>query len=131
MDETQDTSTPNPPAEPWTDPTAAQAPAPVAAVPQATPQPQLTPPAQQPPAQAPPYQSAPPQQPPPQDPRPKAPAPPDQAPPPRPERDKNRRTVGIVLIAIGAVFLVNQFIQWEIFWPVLLIGLGVFFLLRR
>lgn len=48
-----------------------------------------------------------------------------------PERDRGRRTLGIVLIALGVVFLVNQFIAWDIFWPVILIAIGLIVLFRR
>ncbi|MHB9150133.1 MAG: LiaI-LiaF-like domain-containing protein [Thermoleophilia bacterium] len=49
----------------------------------------------------------------------------------RPEKDRGRRTLGIVLIVIGVVFLVNQYIAWDVFWPVILIALGLFIWFRR
>ena len=73
-------------------------------------------------------------------PAPVPPAPHTQSPPPvveppvvepHRERDRGRRTLGIVLIALGAVFLVNQFIAWDIFWPVILIVIGLIVLFRR
>ena len=44
--------------------------------------------------------------------------------------------VGIILIALGAFFLLGNlgflsFIRWDVLWPVLLIALGLLVLLRR
>lgn len=41
-------------------------------------------------------------------------------------------TVGVILIAFGAFFLLNQ-IGWmhNAFWPIILIGAGIFYLVRR
>ncbi len=45
-------------------------------------------------------------------------------------------TVGIVLVLLGAYFLLNQlgWLNWisgAVFWPLVIIGLGVFLLVRR
>jgi|SRR5690554_70859 len=48
--------------------------------------------------------------------------------------DKRRRTAGFVLIGIGALFLFNQNLPFHLihrFWPLILIGLGVFILVRN
>ncbi|MHB8869770.1 MAG: LiaI-LiaF-like domain-containing protein [Thermoleophilia bacterium] len=76
----------------------------------------------------PPVEAAP--QPAPVPPAPHTQSPPPVVEPPR-ERDRGRRTLGIVLIALGVVFLVNQFIAWDIFWPVILIVIGLIVLFRR
>ncbi|MFO7664857.1 MAG: PspC domain-containing protein [Chloroflexota bacterium] len=41
-------------------------------------------------------------------------------------------TVGIILILLGAFFLLNQ-MGWipGLFWPIVLIGAGIFYLIRR
>jgi hypothetical protein len=39
--------------------------------------------------------------------------------------------LGIILIVIGILFLFNQFINWDVFWPVVLIALGLVIWFRR
>lgn len=94
----------------------------------------------QPPTEAPPQQAAGPAAPPPTQPQPQAqpqPTPPPQVHTPQPvveeprEKDRGRRTLGIILIALGVVFLVNQFIAWDVFWPLILIAIGLVVLFRR
>lgn len=50
-----------------------------------------------------------------------------------PSRDGTNRTVGILLVVFGSVFLFRQTFHWEIFryvWPVLLILLGIYVLVN-
>ncbi len=80
---------------------------------------------------------------PPADTPPPPPPPPAAAAPPRPveepaeteeDHDRPRRTVGIILIALGAWFFLDQFFDfwnWGELWPVLLILLGLLLLFRR
>jgi phage shock protein C len=49
-------------------------------------------------------------------------------------KDRDGRTVGFILVAIGVVFLANELIpefNWNYVWPSMLIAIGGFFLLRR
>lgn len=91
------------------------------ALPEARPYPSPPPSAETPPQPAPQPQAAP---------QPQPQSPPPVVEEPR-EKDRGRRTLGIVLIALGVVFLVNQFIAWDIFWPLILIALGLVVLFRR
>lgn len=48
-------------------------------------------------------------------------------------RQRRRRNAGLLLIGLGLVFLAREVLPWNIFrhsWPVLLIILGMFFLVR-
>lgn len=50
-----------------------------------------------------------------------------------PSRDGTNRTVGILLVVFGSVFLFRQTLHWEVFkyvWPVLLILLGIYVLVN-
>ncbi len=51
------------------------------------------------------------------------------------EQHRRRRTAfGVVLICLGILFLIQQFVpqfDWGRFWPVLLIGLGAYLLLKE
>lgn len=42
-------------------------------------------------------------------------------------------TIGVMLILLGAYFLVSQFgwLEGAVFWPLLIVGFGVYLLLRR
>jgi hypothetical protein len=67
--------------------------------------------------------------------------PPPVTPPPPPFRDlarreQRQRTAGIILIALGVLFLAGQsglfwWIQWRYVWPLVLIAIGVGILLRQ
>jgi uncharacterized membrane protein len=70
----------------------------------------------------------PPQQPPPPPPQQAAPAPAKES---KDRGDRGRRTGGIILIVLGVLFLLNQFIDWGLLWPVVLIGLGLLIWFRR
>jgi hypothetical protein len=67
------------------------------------------------------------------------PAPPTATPPTPPEtpdeeQRRRRMAFGFVLIFLGILFLIQQFVpafDWGRFWPVLLIGLGAYLLLRE
>ena len=62
---------------------------------------------------------------------PSPPAPPDA---PHEENRRRRMAFGFVLIFLGILFLFQQFVpafDWGRFWPVLLIGLGAYLLLRE
>lgn len=54
-----------------------------------------------------------------------------------PEADARRqRWIGYVLLALGAIFLLSnagafRLIRWDIIWPVAIIGVGLYFVLRR
>jgi phage shock protein C len=53
---------------------------------------------------------------------------------PEKPKDKDGRTVGFILVAIGVVFLANELIpefNWNYVWPSMLIAIGGFFLFRR
>jgi hypothetical protein len=52
------------------------------------------------------------------------------------EAERRRAAVGYLLIALGVVFLLSnvgalRFVQWQLIWPVVLIGIGVLFLVQR
>ncbi len=49
---------------------------------------------------------------------------------------RRRRTAGLVLVALGVLFLASQagvfrFVQWQLVWPAILIVIGVALLARR
>jgi phage shock protein PspC (stress-responsive transcriptional regulator) len=54
-----------------------------------------------------------------------------------PEEDARRqRWIGYVLLGLGAVFLLSEvgafrFVRGDVLWPLAIIGLGLFFILRR
>lgn len=54
-----------------------------------------------------------------------------------PEAEARRqRWIGYALLALGAIFLLSEadvfrFVRWDLIWPVAIIGLGLFFVLRR
>lgn len=54
-----------------------------------------------------------------------------------PEGDMRRqRWIGYVLLALGAIFLLSEvgafrFVRWDVVWPIAIIGLGLYFVLRR
>lgn len=60
---------------------------------------------------------------------------------PRPPFDaeedaRRQRWIGYVLLVLGAVFLLSEagafrFVRWDVIWPLAIIGLGLFFILRR
>jgi phage shock protein C len=61
-------------------------------------------------------------------------------PPPRPydpaEAERRRMMFGWVIVAVGAIFLLNnlgafRFAQWGTVWPLVLIAVGVLFLVQR
>jgi phage shock protein C len=64
-------------------------------------------------------------------------APPAAARPADPEvAERNRAAFGIVLIALGAIFLLSnaglfRLVRWELAWPLVLIGIGVLLLAQR
>ncbi len=50
--------------------------------------------------------------------------------------ERNRNTIGYVLVALGLVFLLAnmgafRFMQWQLVWPLALIALGALLLLQR
>ncbi|MGH2472388.1 MAG: PspC domain-containing protein [Candidatus Limnocylindria bacterium] len=52
------------------------------------------------------------------------------------EAERRRTAFGYILIALGVVFLLSnvgafRFVQWQVVWPVVLIGIGVLFLVQR
>jgi phage shock protein PspC (stress-responsive transcriptional regulator) len=52
------------------------------------------------------------------------------------EAERRRMAFGYVLIALGFVFLLGnvgafRFVQWNVVWPIVLIGIGVLFLVQR
>ena len=52
------------------------------------------------------------------------------------DADRRRNTIGYVLVALGAVFLLSnvgafRFIQWQYVWPVAIIAVGVLLLIQR
>ena len=52
------------------------------------------------------------------------------------EAERRRMAVGYLLIALGVAFFLNnagafRLVQWQLIWPVVLIGLGVLFLVQR
>ena len=52
------------------------------------------------------------------------------------EAERRRMAFGYVLIALGVVFLLGnvgafRFVQWNVVWPIVLIGIGVLFLVQR
>lgn len=77
--------------------------------------------------------------PPPAPPVPPMPAPPTATPPTPPEtpdeeQRRRRMAFGLVLVFLGILFLFQQFVpafDWGRFWPVLLIGLGAYLLLKE
>ncbi|MFW6306775.1 MAG: PspC domain-containing protein [Bacillota bacterium] len=47
--------------------------------------------------------------------------------------DKGQKTIGIILIALGSLFLINNwmpYFRWQRFWPLILVGFGVVLLLK-
>jgi phage shock protein PspC (stress-responsive transcriptional regulator) len=52
------------------------------------------------------------------------------------EAERRRTAVGYLLVALGVVFLLSnlgafRFVQWNVVWPLVVIGLGVLFLVQR
>ncbi len=52
------------------------------------------------------------------------------------EVDRRRSSVGVLLVAVGIIFLLGnlgafRFIEWRVIWPLVLIAVGVFFIARR
>jgi phage shock protein C len=52
------------------------------------------------------------------------------------ELDRRRSTLGILLVAVGVIFMLGnvgafRFIEWRVIWPLVLIALGVFFISQR
>ena len=52
------------------------------------------------------------------------------------ETERRRMAFGYLLIALGVAFLLSnagvfRFVQWQFLWPLVLIGIGVFFLVQR
>ena len=52
------------------------------------------------------------------------------------EVDRRRSSLGILLVAVGAIFMLGnlgafRFVQWSVIWPLVLIALGVFFIAQR
>lgn len=67
---------------------------------------------------------------------------PNPPPPPQiaawPQRRRNRSSLwgGAVLVIVGAYFLLRNFglldwLKWEVFWPVALIAVGLYLVVRR
>jgi len=49
------------------------------------------------------------------------------------KKSRRRRNAGLLLIGLGIIFLAREVLPWNVFnysWPVLLIILGIFFLMR-
>lgn len=49
---------------------------------------------------------------------------------------RRQQWIGYVLIVLGAIFLLSsagvfRFVRWDVIWPLAIIGLGLFFVLRR
>lgn len=49
---------------------------------------------------------------------------------------RRQQWIGYVLIVLGAIFLLSsagvfRFVRWDVIWPLAIIGLGIFFVLRR
>ena len=52
------------------------------------------------------------------------------------EAERRRTAFGYVLVALGVIFLLGnagafRFVQWQLVWPIVLIGIGVLFLVQR
>jgi phage shock protein C len=52
------------------------------------------------------------------------------------EAERRRTAFGYLLVALGVVFLLSnagafRFVQWNLVWPLVLIGIGVLFLVQR
>lgn len=52
------------------------------------------------------------------------------------EDARRQQWIGYVLIVLGAIFLLGEagvfrFVRWDVIWPLAIIGLGLFFVLRR
>ncbi len=52
------------------------------------------------------------------------------------EAERRRSGVGILLVAVGIIFLLGnlgafRFIEWRVIWPLVLIAIGVFFIAQR
>lgn len=50
--------------------------------------------------------------------------------------ERRQRWIGYALIALGVIFLIGEagvfrFVRWDLIWPVALIGVGLYFVLRR
>jgi phage shock protein PspC (stress-responsive transcriptional regulator) len=120
------------PSNPFLAPTVSAPPTPPDSPPADAPSSVAAPPAVSAPAEVPPEQPLPPVTP---------PLPPAQ-PQPHPshpethdeEHHRRRTAFGVVLICVGILFLIQQFVpafDWGRFWPVLLVGLGAYILLRE
>lgn len=49
------------------------------------------------------------------------------------KNDKRQKTIGIILVALGSFFLINNwvpFFRWERFWPLIFIGFGIVLILK-
>jgi len=68
----------------------------------------------------------------------------EQLPPPTPpvsfqpvqRRSRNGLWAGAVLVLVGVYFLLHNlglvdWVQWSLVWPVILIGIGLYFVIRR
>lgn len=52
------------------------------------------------------------------------------------EDARRQQWIGYALIVLGAIFLLGEagvfrFVRWDVIWPLAIIGLGLFFVLRR
>ena len=49
---------------------------------------------------------------------------------------RRQRWIGYVLLTLGGIFLLSnagafRFVRWDVIWPIAIIGLGLYFVLRR